>query len=360
MKRKCVLLAAVLVFSTSVAQAQKSPSPGRLKVGMLLTLSGSFATAGEDGRKGVEAGLAVAGARNLLEIIYADSRNEPATAISEFRRLVEVDQALAVYTHRGPIGMSLNPVSLKAAVPLLGCVGNKDFAAENEFALQLWPRSDEEGEFLAGEFIKRKYTRAVLIYTEDDWTGAVSRGFREKFLSGGGTLLLDQSVMPGEADFRTLLLKAKKSAPDAVYMNLLLPQIGAIVKQARELELAAPFFSNFYATRKDVSEAAGKAALEGVRYVELDTDLPALKAALDKDAAEAPAGLTIAAYVTTMLLAQVAAENKDIKSPLQLHELLLRQREIRTPDYVYPIVNRYVKFPLVLKAIHEGKGGRES
>ena len=355
MKRKLLLPALFLLLLPSSAGAQTAGQE-KLKLGMLLTLSGNFASAGEDGRKGAEAGLATAGAGSLVDVVYADSRNEPAAAVSEFRRLVDVEKVFAVYTHRGPIGMSLNSESRKTGIPLLGAVGNKDFAAENEFAVQIWPRSDVEGEFLALHFANRKYERAALIYTEDDWTGAVSRGFRDKYSSLGHTPVLDQSVMPGETDFRTLLAKTKRLSPDAVYLNMLLPQIGLIIKQAREIGLGGTFYCNFYVTRKDVSDTAGTTALEGVMYVEADNDLPALKAKLSGEQAEEPAGLTVASYMAVLLAAQAAAETKGMGASKELHAALLRQREIRTPDHVYPIVNRYVQFPLVLKTVRSGRG----
>ena len=355
-----VLLVAVLplLLCVSTVRAQPRTPPGKVKVGMLLTLSGAFATAGEDGRKGVEAALAEPGVREALEVLYADSRNEPAAAISEFRRMVEGEGAVAIYTHRGPIGMSLNPVSRAAGVPLLGCVGNKDFAAENEFGFQLWPRSDEEGQFMADEFLKRGFRRVVLLYTQDDWTASVSHGFRDTFTASGGRLLLDQSVLPGEADFRTLLMKAKQLKPDAVYMNMLLPQLGAMVKQARDLQVGGEFFSNFYMTKRDVVESAGKAALEGVKYVEVDSDLPVLKGALGGDPADAPPALTISSYLGTKLLAQ-AARDAQGGTRAEMQQALLRQKEIRTADHVYPILDRYVKFPLVMKMMHGGRGGKE-
>jgi ABC-type branched-subunit amino acid transport system substrate-binding protein len=108
------LLAALVFFGTSSAAAQSDTArPEKVKVGALLTLSGSFATAGEDCRRGIEAALAVSGARSSLDVIYADSKNEQTTAISEFRKLVQADKVLAVYTHRSTIGMALNPVSLQ-------------------------------------------------------------------------------------------------------------------------------------------------------------------------------------------------------------------------------------------------------
>lgn len=55
-----------------------------LKIGAVLTLSGNFAAAGEDSRRGIEAALAEHAEDNLLQILYEDSRNEPSVAVLEF------------------------------------------------------------------------------------------------------------------------------------------------------------------------------------------------------------------------------------------------------------------------------------
>lgn len=345
------LLLTVSCVSFAIAETPQE----KLKIGALLTLSGNFASAGEDSRRGIEAGLAVSEAQSRLEFIFADSKNEPHHSISEFQKLVNVDNVLAVYTHRSSIGMALSPISLRSAVPLLGAVGHKDFASGNSFAIQVWPRSDDEGGFVAEEFIRRGEMRAALIYTEDEWTSSVSDGFRERFLALGGTLVFDEPVLPAETDFRTQLLKIKSAAPDAIYMNVLLPQIVPMAQQIRGLQISSEIFSNFYVAKEDVLEAAGAATLEGVKYVEIDTNLPALKAQLQQSADTALPGLTVASYVATLLLAQTALDNSDIRSAKDLQTALLQQSEVKTPDRVYPIENRYIKFPLVVKIISDGK-----
>ncbi|HQH27047.1 MAG TPA: ABC transporter substrate-binding protein [Oligoflexia bacterium] len=350
----------LVCFSTAASAEGDAAVPETSRFGALLTLSGKFASAGEDCRRGIEAGLTAARARHRLHAVYADSRNDPTAAISEFRKLIEADKVLAVYTHRSSMGMTLNPVSFKAGVPLLGAVGNRDFAGGNPYAVQVWPKSDDEGHFLAAKLIEKGLKRAALVYTEDEWTTPVAAAFREKFLQLGGTLVFDQAALPSETDFRTQLLQIKSKSPDAFYANMLLPQLAPIVKQAREVALHAAIFSNFYIAKQEIVDALGHTALAGISYIELDTELPALKAHLGENEAFSPPGLTVASYVATLLLAQAASDKKPLHTPADLQAELLQQHEVRTPDYVYPIENRCVKFPLVLKVIRSHTRGLES
>ena len=324
-----------------------------LKIGAILTLSGNFAAAGDDSRRGIEAALKSQEKSSDLEIIYADSRNEPSAAIAEYRKLVNVDHVAAVYTHRSSIGMALNPISLRDQSPLLGAVGHQDFAANNQFAIQVWPRAHDEGSYVAEEFKARKFERVAVMYTEDEWTSSVTDGFRSTLNKLGVTLVYDQSILPGDQDFRTQLLKIKSSAPDAIYFNFLLPQIAPAIKQAREISLQGTIYSNFYLAKKEVRDATGNEFLERVRYVELDNALPTLKRILGKD--ESPPGLAVASYVSTLMLLQAASSEPRPSNATELMASLSQQKEVRTPDGAYPVEDRCVKFPLVVKVMRDGQ-----
>lgn len=344
-----------LLCSASVATAQfSSHQQQQIKIGMLLTLSGPFASAGEDCRLGVNAALAIANSQSRFEIVFGDSKNDPTSAISEFRKMTDVDKVWAIYTHRGNVGMALNPASEKSSMPLLAAVGNKNFAKNNKFAIQIWPKSSEEGEFFANEFVEQGYKNVALIYTQDDWTTAVSDSFRDKYKALGGKILIDQSLVPTESDFKSLLLQVKSKQPEVVFFDALLPQIGPLVKQARELGVKSVIYSNFYAAKKEVLESAGASSLEGVRFVDIDTSLPTLGAKLSPIGDVTPSGLTVSSYLATLLLIQTINSDPGIQSKEDLYTALLQQKEIRTPDRIFSIKDRAVEIPLAIKKYHQG------
>lgn len=342
----------LIVLSESVWGSPPTDRNTKLKIGAILTLSGNFAAAGDDARRGIEAALSESDNANWLEVRYEDSRNEPSVAVAEFQKLVNVDGAAAIYTHRSSIGMALNPISLRGAVPLLGAVGHQEFATGNKFAIQMWPRAHDEGRFVADEFFGKRLKRIAVLWTEDEWTGSVTEGFRGRLKELGVEPVFDQSVLPGERDLRTQLLKLKASAPDVVYFNFLLPQIAPALTQARALDVPGVFFSNFYLAKHEIRDSVGMQALEGVRYVEFDNELPHLKAKLGRD--EPPPGLAVASYVSTLLLAQAAKAQSKPGTAEEFAESVLRQKEVRTPDGNYLIEDRCVRFPLVVKVFRGG------
>lgn len=351
---RCHPIFALLTLFLCALDAHSAPQsrPTESKIGALLTLSGAFAAAGEDSRRGIEAAIASQGGAPALQFVYADSRNEPAVAIAEYQRLLNIAGVVGMYTHRSSIGMALNPLSLRDGLPLLGAVGHQDFATSNQFAIQIWPRADEEGSFLAKQLVARKFERVAVLFTEDEWTSSVTEGFRRTLAEAGVQPFFDQAVLPGEQDFRSQLVRIRSGVPQAVYCNVLLPQIAPLLKQARDLRVSGELFTNFYLAKREVLDVAGSAVIEGVGFVELDNDLPRLQRLLGRD--ESPPGLTVAAYVSTLLLSQSIDTAPKPVTREALYKSLTQQRFVQTLDRTYPVNEGRVQFPLTIKTMKDG------
>lgn len=250
--------------------------------------------------------------------------------------------------------MAVNPLSKSARLPLLGGVGNKDFALSNEYSFQLWIRSDEEGAFLASKLFDSGYKNVALFTVQDDWPVAVSNGFRERAKSLGITLVLDNEILPSDSDFRSHLLKLRDSEIDAIFINVGLGQIGPLAKQLRELGIKAPLYSNFWAGKKEVISAAGDAG-NGLMFAEMATDLANLKSELNKRFKSTPSGATLSAYVATILFSQALTDIGDYKvSANALYESLLKQKDVKTRNGTFEIKERFVQFPMTIRTIRSG------
>lgn len=355
-----LLTAAVLtVFGyPSKALADRAIGPDQqTKLGMLLPLSGNYSAIGADTKQGMEMAFDddVQAASTAFPVL-ADSKGEPSAALTEFRKLLDADKVAAVYAFRGPVGMTLNPVSKSSHVALLGGVGNKEFATGNDYAFQVWPPSDVEGKFLADAMAKMKVKNVALFSLQDDWTSSVSTGFREALKKNGGALVFDKEILPSDNDFRTLLQQVKSKKPDALFLNVGLAQIGPLLKQLRELHIDTPKYSNFWVAKKETFAAVGAEGVEGVMYDEMSTDLPTLNKKLQERYSATASGATVSAYLGTKLMLQVT---KTAGSPLTAEAMysgLLKQTSIDTPDASFAIKNRCVEIPLVMKVLKAGKG----
>jgi branched-chain amino acid transport system substrate-binding protein len=311
-------------------------------IGMLLPLTGAYASVGADNRAGIDAALGERGGASGLNLVLADSQADPHRSVSEFRKLSDIDRVVAVYAMRGPVGMSVNPLSQRVKVPLLGGVGNKHFTTSNEFAFQAWPTSEREGGFLAEQLAQYGVKRLSIVTVEDDWPIAVSQELSLHAAQRGLSVVGEWRVLPTESDLRTIAGRLKRESGDAIFLNVGLAQIGPFVKQLRELGVTIQIYSNFWAAKPEVRSAGG-GRLTGVRYVEMRTDSPALPSGAS--------GATLSAYVATHLLLQARST---IKGPLtreSLYAALLAQREVETQAGTFAVIDRQIQFPMVMREI---------
>lgn len=354
-----VLLAVLAMYALVVTGEPRAlwatPSPGTpIKVGMLLPLSGGYAAIGADNRQGIELALTEIGEDSLLPV-FGDSRTEPSHAINEFKRLVHSDGVQAVFAFRGPIGMAVNPFSRQLRVPLLGGVGNKQFTLLNEYAFQVWPPSDQEGEFIATTIQKIGGDRVGIVTAQDDWTKAVSDALRAILLRDGISVVFDEDVSPPEHDFRALVARLRHVEPGIIFVNVGISQIGPLIRQLREAGLRTPIISNFWINKPEVIQFAGSDALEDVMFAEMSTELPALRKETRRRYGNDPSGATISAYVATMFLAQAARGYASERGRRTFSAQLREIRMVRTKNGDFPVRDRIVQLPIVMRVFRGGE-----
>lgn len=287
-----------------------------VKLGALLPLSGPYAPVGADNQRGIE----LAKEEVDFDVIYADSKAEPAQAILEFQKLVSINNVEGVFVFRGPPGMAVNPISKKEKIPLLGGVGNKDFVNQNEYAFQAWIPSDKEGAFMARQM--NNYEKIALITVQDDWPISVSKGFRESI---GKKLVFDEEILPSQTDIRSQAHKLKNI--DAIFLNVGISQIGSFTTQLKSLGVKSRIFSNFWAGKEEVISTLGD---EELSFAEMDSQ--------DLTSAE------LSAYVAAILFAKAPS-----------YEALINQKEVVTKRGTYKINNQVIEFPMRLRTIKNGK-----
>lgn len=352
MKIRYLLFISLLLLCLDLSAEQKA----KVKIGMLLPLSGQFAAVGSDNQQGIAVAQLEIGNADRMELLFADTKADGAQAVSEFRKMLDSDSIDGAFVFRGPPGMSISPISKSAHIPILGGVGNKDFALNNEYAFQLWSRSDEEGAYVAQKMHERQIKSVALFTVQDDWPVAVSNGFRAKFKELGGVLSFDQDIIPTDSDFRSLIAKVRMKKPDALFVNIGLNQIGPFVKQLRELGVTSTVYSNFWAGKREVLEALGEAG-DGLLYAEMATDLGHFKSILKDRFNASPSGATLSAYVATLLFSQAISEMDRASETGHeaLYKHLLNQREVRTKIGSFDVKDRFVQFPMTIREVRRGE-----
>ncbi len=101
---------------------------------------------------------------------------------------------------------------------------------------------------------------AILTDTKQDYSVGLSGFFKETFESEAGSVVRGQSYSSGDTDFRAQLTSIKAAGPEVVFLPGYYPEVGLILKQARQLGITVPFIGCEAWDSPTLLQVAGKAA----------------------------------------------------------------------------------------------------
>lgn len=343
------------LISWSSATADEPPA-----IGFIMDLTGPAAPLGEDCRQGFEvARLSFGGKdslnRNSVRFVIGDSKGDPKTAVTEFSRMISSEHALAVIISRTHLAAAVNPVSRQAKVSLLASSANPRFVDENEYAFRVWVRADREGDALATKAFQNGARTLALITTEDDYLLSMSASFLSSFKKLGGEVVFDEKVDKDFMDFGSLVSKLRMKNPDAVFMNVGIPQLGVAYRRMHELGFRKQFFSSYWIFKDDVLAAAGREAVEGVIAVEMDYRKPKFEEAFKAQFGHPPlTSMAYSCYVGTAQVLQVLKGDKAAHTSLEMFSALRGAEAIQLLDGIAVFKNRELQTPLRYETYRSG------
>ncbi|RIL12280.1 MAG: hypothetical protein DCC75_00715 [Proteobacteria bacterium] len=311
-------------------------SPPPFTGGLLLELTGASSPNGQACKVGFDAAqkhLAPGGkvAGRQVRLVYGDSQREARVGLSEFRKLVDIDGAGFVVTLSSPVCMAVNPVSKQKGVPVFGIAGQADFVRENPYAFRFWLSAQAEGRAHAERLFSDGKRKAAVVTLEDDWTLSVSDSFKHRFLELGGEIVSDLEIPPASYEPAVIFTKVKAAAPQAIFVNLGIPQLGSAFRKIHELGISSTVHSNAWAQLSAVKEVAGAEAISGVvvtmpkapqRFLEMLGESAA-------DPSTRPLALTCYCALGTAL--KVLEENPGIKNAADFQRAMEGVKKIAIP-----------------------------
>ena len=349
LRELCTVLAvlALPLLLSSAAWAEQ-----QWAVGLMSDMTGSLAPNGEDCRNGYRIAIESFGPQDRVRFLFADSRGDGKTAVSEFQRLQE-QGIIALITNRSQVGMAINPLSSRSAIPLIGIVGHNDFVRNNPYALRMFPGVQVEAQALAEKATSLGLRKVAVITLEDEWLSSLTQEFNIALKQRGGQVLLNASVLPSELDFGALIGKIKDA--DAVFMNLGIAQSGPFLRRLRELGVKSQVLSNFWGAKKEVLDETGPEAAEGLIFFETDLRQPKFIAEHRRLFGHDRASVvTYSCYAGLRLLLNTVSSANTSVSKASLQQLLTGANAVVLLDETIPIVNREAIYGLRCRQIARG------
>ena len=246
---KFALAASLLSLAAFSARAQEP-----IKVGWIGPLSGVLASYGMENKRGVELAVEQFNAKGglngrKLEVIYVDTKFDPAFAVQTIQRMALEDKVVAIL---GDISSALTvatvPITARYGVPQLASLAGTPKITEmgSKFIFRPYPSAVLTYSALADYAAnKLKYKRFATIGYNDEGGITSIDAFKKAVQEGKSAEVVASEIVPvNMKDFKGILGKLRQSNPDALVLAAAAPVSGLIAKQVRELGWDVPLLGH--------------------------------------------------------------------------------------------------------------------
>jgi len=256
------------------AAEEAATVPDTIRIGVNETMTGWGAPYGDMTWKGIQ--LANKHKPEVLdkpvELTLVDNKSEKSESALAAQRLVEVEEVVAIIgVNSSSMAMAQNEVLDKLGIPAIGpaCTNplvtlDKPYAFRAAFIdpVQGWAAARYATEEVGAK------TAVLLVDITLDYCVGLSNYFRENFMEMTGdekSILGYFSFQTGDRDFTAQLTQIKELDPDIIFAPNEYAEEAAILQQAKQLGITAPFLAGDSADVPELLEIAGENA-EGFAY----------------------------------------------------------------------------------------------
>lgn len=216
-------VAALGLAAASTAMAQAQPLP-KLKVGLMLPYTGTFAALGTAIENGFRQHVAEQGGKlggREIEYVKVDDESNPAKATDNVNKLIKRDNVdvLVGSVHSG-VAMAMAKVAKDTNTLLIVPNAGADAVTGAMCAPNIFRSSFSNWQpgYAMGEVMAKKGYKKVVSITWKYAAGDESvKGFKESFEKGGGTVVKELSLPFPNVEFQALLTEIAAAKPDAVF-----------------------------------------------------------------------------------------------------------------------------------------------
>ena len=221
MKAHRIALLAACAMAASLSQAQ---APAKLKIGLMLPYTGTYAALGIAIENGFRLQIAEHGGKlagREIEFVKVDDESDPSKATDNVNKLVKRDNVdvLVGSVHSG-VAMAMAKVAKDTGTLLIVPNAGADIVTGAMCAPNIFRSSFSNWQpaYAMGEVALAKGAKKAVTITHKYAAGDESvKGFREAFEKGGGQIVKDLSLPFPGVEFQALLTEIASLKPDVVY-----------------------------------------------------------------------------------------------------------------------------------------------
>ncbi len=272
-----VILAAVLAMVVAGcggngSDTGEASSEEPLKIGAILSLTGTYAGLGEPEKNLIEMEVKKindAGGINgqPIEVIIEDDATDEAQAVAAASRLIEQEAVVAIIGATGTgQTMAVRGDVQRAGIPQVSMAGGTVITSPVDPQVFATPWSNMIVVPFTLEYLKDQgITRIGLISDSGGFGKDGQAVFKAEAPKAGVEVVADETLNPGDTDMTAQLTKIKNSDAQAIVMWTAGKEAAIIAKNAEDLGIDLPIYGSHGIARREFIDGAGEAA-NGVRF----------------------------------------------------------------------------------------------
>ncbi len=198
-----------------------------------------------------------------IQLEYQDSQADPKQSAPIAQRFVKDKRILAeLGDFASPASMAASAIYQRAHVVQFGFTNSHpDFTKGGNYMFSTSTTQQVAASQMAKDAINTlKAKKQAVLYLDTDWGHVTQKIYVDKAKEIGADIVLSQSYLNTEKDFRSLLLQVRDAKPDLLVLQSYYNDAALIVQQAKLTGVTAPIFVSGSAYSPRFISLAGDAA----------------------------------------------------------------------------------------------------
>lgn len=199
-----------IALTFSACSTEKGKEPNAVKIGAILPLTGNLSFLGTPGKNAIEL-FKQQHKDNNVEIKLYDSKADPKTALTEFRRAYDFDNIRFFITTLTGVSLGVKPVAKDKRAFQASIAIYPDIAAESDLAFQFCYNAIIEATTICN-YIKDNAYKKIFVFASRD---AVTEVELEKYIlpsfEGSGVKYVVENFNVSTKDFKQIVAKFRAS-----------------------------------------------------------------------------------------------------------------------------------------------------
>jgi branched-chain amino acid transport system substrate-binding protein len=204
-----------------------------------------------------------------IRVVSLDDQGKPEEAAVAVTKLITQDKVHVVLGEvASSISLAAAPICQEHKIPMISPSStNPKVTQMGDFIFRVCFIDPFQGQVMADFAMKNLKAKkaAILRDQKSDYSMGLADFFIKRFKEKGGTIVLDQSYVAGDVDFKSQLTTIRAQKPDAIFVPGYYGEAGLVAKQARELGIKAPLMGGDGWDSSKLYEIGGS-ALDGCYF----------------------------------------------------------------------------------------------